>query len=250
MAGQTSAILKGFDYQHLLSWYHILSLKTSNSIKNIRLENESAGYVDDLTVEKNNGSVDFYQVKYHVQGGHYSITSMLAPQGSSLMEKFWVTWKKLIKDYPKDKIRLILYSNWVYHPDDKILICINGENGHLGESFYGASTQSECGIQKEAWKQAHLADDEDFNEFSRAISFQLGRNVTDEIKQMIADRMQLCGLQYDENAMLIAVGIVKEWIKTISTDGQAASARIDALRGLHTVDLNLDGKPDIFPLAR
>lgn len=214
MAGQTSAILKGFDYQHLLSWYHVLSLKTSNVVKRVRLENEFAGHVDDLTVEKSNGTVDFYQVKYHVGGGHYSMLDLLtAREGKSLMEKFWVTWNELIKQYSKNQIRLILYSNWVYHPDDKILICINGDNGHLSDLFFNSGPRSDCGKEKGKWKKAHSATDENFNAFAKSISFQLGRNFTDEIKLMIADRMQLLGLQYDENAMLIAVGIIKKWIK-------------------------------------
>lgn len=214
MGGQTSAILKGFDYQHLLSWYHILSLKTNKDVTSVRLENVSAGYVDDLTVEKKDGSIDFYQIKYHVSSGHYSMADLLtSSEGASLMEKFWTTWVELIKHHSKEKIRLILYSNWLNHPDDKILICVNGENGHLGETFFSAGARSACGKQRKLWKQRHSANDQDFDDFTKVISFQLGRNFTAEIKLMIADRMQLCSLKHDENAMLIAVGIVKDWIK-------------------------------------
>jgi len=214
MAGQTSAILKGFDYQHLLSWYHILSLKTNKSITRIKLENHDAGFVDDLTVEKAGGFADFYQIKYHVQIGHYSMEMLLDDgKGLSLMEKFWVTWNRLAADHSLDKIRLILYSNWLTHPDDEILLCINGDSGHLNDTFFTATPMSKCGAKKEKWKKAHGADDRRFEAFSRSISFQLGRNMTNEMKQIIAERMQLCGLKSDENAMLIAVGIVKNWIK-------------------------------------
>jgi hypothetical protein len=221
MAGQTSVILKGFDYQHLLSWYHILSLKTNKSIIRIKLENHDAGYVDDLTVEKAGGFADFYQIKYHVQIGHYSMETLLnAGKGLSLMEKFWVTWNRLATDHPLDKIRLILYSNWLTHPDDEILLCISGDSGHLNDTFFAASPTSECGVKKEEWKKAHGADDQLFESFSRSISFQLGRNMTDEMKQVIAERMQLCGLKSDDNAMLIAVGVVKNWIKAKKKDIQ------------------------------
>lgn len=217
MAGQVSAILKGLDYQHLISWYHILSLKTIKEVKSIKLENASAGYVDDLAVEKENGFVDFYQIKYHVRvNGQYSMAKLIkASKGISLMQKFWDTWNKLIKEKDVDltKIRLILYSNWVYHPDDKILRCVSGEDGHLSKSFFDVSARSACGKQKKLWKQAHDATDADFANFAKAISFQLGRNFTKEIKGIISDRMQLCGLQSDENAMMIAVGIVNGWIK-------------------------------------
>lgn len=227
MAGQSSAILKGFDYQHLLSWYHTLSLKSGRDIASIKLENARAGYVDDLTVERKDGSVDFYQIKYHVAVGHYSMPDLLAAtEGNSLMEKFWITWNQLITQLPQSKIRLILYSNWVYHVDDTILKCINGDDGHLGEMFFTAGSRTKCGKQRQLWKKAHNATDQRFDEFTRAISFQLGRNFTNEIKQMIADRMQLCGLKDDENAMLIAVGIVKDWIK-----GKSESITLTNLEG-------------------
>jgi len=214
MAGQTSSILKGFDYQHLLSWYHILSLKTNDDIIGVKLENALAGSVDDLTVEKKDGSIDFYQIKYHVKTGHYSITDLLTgSDGPSLMEKFWTTWNKLVKLHAKEKIRLILYSNWVNHQDDQILKCLDGENGQLGETFFKATPKSSCGKQRSIWQKKHSANDEDFNDFTRAIAFQLGRNFTAEVRQMIGDRMQLCGLKHDQNAMLVAIGIIKDWIK-------------------------------------
>ena len=219
MAGQTSAILRGFDYQHLLSWYHLLSLKKGRNVSSVKLENSAAAHVDDLTVEMTDGSIDFYQIKYHVSGGHYSITEMLSSaKGKSLMEKFWVTWNKLKAEHPGKKIRLILYSNWFYHPEDQILMCINGDNGHLGEQFFSATPGSLCGQQREAWKQAHSADDVTFNEFTKAISFQLGKDVTEQLKEVIAERMLLYGLKHDENAMLVAVGIVKDWIKDKTED--------------------------------
>lgn len=220
MAGQTSAILKGFDYQHLLSWYHILSLKKDKTVTTIKLENTAAGQVDDLTLYKIDGSVDFYQVKYHVSAGNYSMDTLLTNDDgtTSLMEKFWKTWNILVKSYSRDKIRLILYSNWVQHSDDKILACINGENGRLSQLFHSAGARSDCGKKRKEWKVKHNATDRDFIDFTNSISFLLGRNFTDELKQIISERMELLGLKNDTNALLVSIGIVKDWIKDKTED--------------------------------
>lgn len=213
MGSQTSAILKGFDYQHLISWYHILSLKKGNAIKVI-LEDSQAGHVDDFVVYQKDGTVDFYQVKYHVSAGNYSIDKMLeSTEGKSLLEKFWVTWKKLVTTYQKDKIRLILYSNWVQHPDDEILKCINGEDGNLNNSFFTASHKSNCGIKREEWKCKHSATDDEFNDFAKAISFHFGKDFTKELKGFIAERMELLHLKHADSDLHVASGIIRDWIK-------------------------------------
>lgn len=214
MGTQTSALLKGFDYQHLLSWYHILPL-LDEKIKKVKLENSEAGHVDDLTVFHSNGFVDFFQIKYHVNSGHYSIEDMLDSRaGTSLLEKFWITWKKLSVLFPGDKIRLILYSNWVQHPEDEILACISGENGLLDQKFFTATTKSKCGRKRAAWRKSHGASEDEFNSFTKSIAFHFGRNFTSELKNIIRDRMVRYHLRDDDDALTISEGIVKEWIKS------------------------------------
>lgn len=225
MATQTSAILKGFDYQHLISWYHILSLKKPEYfVTKVILEDSQAGLVDDVTVYMGNvdKEINYYQIKYHVdQRDAYSLEKLLAnTSGSSLMEKFWNTWKLLKKQNPggKEKIKLNLYTNWLIDPNDDILKCICGEKGSLNDNFYTSDKISKIGKKRESWRLAHKASESDFLEFTKTLVFHLGKNFSDELKRMISERMELFNLKNDENALLISAGIVKDWIKSKTQD--------------------------------
>jgi hypothetical protein len=218
MATQSSARLKGDDYQHLVSWYHIISmLRPKYKVKKVRLEDPSAGLVDDVTIIKGDTPehVDFYQIKYHVdQRESYSIGRLLdSSSGTSLMEKFWKTWKKVTLLYPKENIKLILYSNWLIDPGDEILLCISGENGCLGDSFYSASANTNIGKKREEWRKSHAVSEEEFYSFTRSLEFHLGKDFSEGLKQQISERMELIGLKHDEGSLHIAAGIVRDWIK-------------------------------------
>ena len=219
MGAQSSARLKGDDYQHLISWYHIISMKKSEySVEKVKLEDSLGGLVDDVTVFKNGNprALDFYQIKYHVdQRDRYSIDRLLdSSKGTSLMEKFWNTWKEVTKTYPGAKITLNLYSNWLIDPDDDILMCISGENGCLNDGFYSASSGSKIGKKKEEWRKKHNASEDEFHSFAKTLVFHLGKDFSEELRRMISERMELFHLKYDENALIIAAGIVRSWIKS------------------------------------
>jgi hypothetical protein len=97
-------------------------------------------------------------------------------------------------------------------------MCINGENGHLLDTFHSAGAMSKCGKKRKAWQLKHGASDADFKDFAGSIAFQLGKNFTDEVKLQIGERMELLGMKHDDTALLVAVGIVKDWIKAKQKD--------------------------------
>lgn len=219
MAAPSSARLKGDDYQHLISWYYILSLlRPSYHVDKVKLEDSSAGLVDDVTVYRggNDPKVDFYQIKFHVdQRESYSIDSLLkATKGKSIMEKFWNTWKKIRHDYPDRKISLNLYSNWLIDPSDEILKCISGENGCLEAIFLSSDADSAIGKKRKQWMDAHGASEAEFAEFSRCLVFHLGKDFSEELKRIISERMLLFNLKNDENALYVGAGVVRDWIKS------------------------------------
>jgi hypothetical protein len=218
MANQSSARLKGDDYQHLISWLYILSLKRpSHKVGLVKIEDADAGLVDDVTVYKNTTpkSVDFYQIKYHVdQRKQYSIETLLdTSAGTSLMTKFWQTWKTVAGNFGKENVRLHLYSNWLIDSNCAVLLCINNENGTLSDSFYKSSSRSDLGKKREYWREKLSATEDDFFQFTNSLVFHLGRDFSEELKQRVSDQMELVGLKSDENALLVAAGIVREWIK-------------------------------------
>jgi hypothetical protein len=219
MGTQSSARLKGDDYQHLLSWHFILSLKLSHySVEKIKLEDTMAGLVDDVTIYRSGSSpsVDFFQIKFHVDKREsYSINSLItASSGKSIMEKFLDTWKSVKTLHPGKKITLNLYSNWLIDPTDNILKCISGEDARLTTEFYSANPKTDVGQKREEWKKAHKASDIEFEEFCKSLVFHLGAQSFDGLKEGISDRMASLGLKNDENSLVIAAGIVRTWIKS------------------------------------
>jgi len=221
MANQVQARLNGDDYQHLYSWQFVLELKIPRKkVRLVTLEDALAGSVDDVTVQHEVGTHEpdlFYQVKYHVdQRDAYSTETLIAhKQGqASLLEKFWRTWNMLRAQSPERNIVLSLVSNWSWDNTDKLGSCLSGLNNSMKEEFFTASPQSDIGKLRHQLQIAINATDADFTAFMRCMRFRLGFDCREELEKRIAERMEYLHLKYDETALLIAVGIVRNWIES------------------------------------
>lgn len=63
--------------------------------------------------------------------------------------------------------------------------------------------------------QTHLgASDEDFANFISSLRFRYGYGCWEEVKERVIERMGNLNLKSDNNALLIVIGIVREWIKS------------------------------------
>ncbi len=221
MANQVQARLGGDDYQHLYSWQFVLELKMPRrKVRLVTLEDALAWSVDDVTVQHEAGTHEpdvFYQVKYHVdQREAYSTETLIAhkPGQASLLEKFWRTWNMLRAQSPGRNIALYLVSNWSWDSSDKLGSCLSGRNNGMKEDFFTASPQSDIGKLRHQLQTAINATDADFTAFMRCMRFSLGFDCREELEKRIAERMENLRLKYDENALLIAVGIVRNWIQS------------------------------------
>jgi hypothetical protein len=229
MANQVIPRLNGDDYQHLYSWYHVLSLlRPKEQVSRVRVEDADAGSVDDVTIYHELGSGlpeefyhFFYQVKYHEnQEHHYSTEKLLEskPNGRSLLQKFFDTWKSLRAQYHGQRIELYLVSNWSWNNSDGIGKCLNQLESKLSNEFFSAGPKSDVGKSRETWR-AHLgAFQEDFTAFIQSLNFHLGAGPFREIERLVADRMEHLHLRSDQNAVSTAVNIVREWIRTKQGD--------------------------------
>src|SRR5580693_506175 len=145
MANQVIPRLNGDEYQHLYSWWHVLSLlRRKDQVTRVRVEDGDAGSVDDVTVHHEHGSGKseefyhlFFQVKYHEsQADHYSSEKLLERKegGRSLLRKFFDTWLRLQADHSGRAIKLYLVSNWSWNQDaDKVGQCINNQESKLSD---------------------------------------------------------------------------------------------------------------------
>src|SRR5687767_12179630 len=99
MANQVAARLIGDDYQHLFSWHQVLELlRTGTTVEHVRLEDEDAMSVDDVTVHHVGGRSQYFQVKCHVdhRSGYCEGSLIEAEENkSSLFQKWYRSFCKL-----------------------------------------------------------------------------------------------------------------------------------------------------------
>ena len=220
MAKQVAAILSGLDYQHLYSWFHVLELmKPRMEVARVRVEDEDAASADDVTVRHADGCGHpdrFYQIKYHVsQAGHYSTDFLIERKGneSSLLQKLFRSWKAIRAAEPTRSLEIHLISNWGWESSDKLKPCIGGPANALAESFFVATERMEVGVLRKKWRDELGAPADDFAAFMRTLRFKLGFECWDEMMLRVSERMDSLGLKSTPTDLIVAAGVVREWIK-------------------------------------
>ena len=218
MANQVAARLKGDDYQHLYSWFHVLELlMPQRQVAKVIVEDEGAGSIDDVTVlhEKDSDFPDCYhQVKYHVdQRLAYSVDRLTEKNGTgkSLLQKWYRSWKSLIEAHPEKDVEVHIVSNWGWAENDALGAVLSGETNALTESFFDATERKISSPRQTIY--SHLGDESEVVQFTRSLRFQLGYSCWKQLADQTAERMEHRGLRSDETALLVSVGIVREWIK-------------------------------------
>ncbi len=219
MANQVAARLAGDDYQHLYAWWHVLALLIPREqVSEVRIEDDRAGSFDDVTVhhEASSGlAPHFYQVKYHVdQRDAYSTRVLLdRTAGSSLLQRFWRTWKSISAEGRDPE--LTLFSNWSWDSTDAVDGCIDGYDGSLKSEFLTASERSAVGKLRAQWQAECAAPAAEFEAFIRRFRLRLGStNATADVGERVAERMRNLGILDDERTLILAAGTVREWIKS------------------------------------
>ena len=223
MALQSSARIKGDDYQFLFTWLKVIELlKKNTNVQMVRIEDPDATFVDDVTVFYKDGSnPSFYQVKYHVdQRSLYTLKLLMEKAGGkkSLLDKFYLTYKEHVAANPGMAAKLHLVSNWAIDPNDKFLATIENEQSKFAETIRSADSGSDIGKALKAIKDDLKIDDNELFEFLFSMFFFTGRECTDEFKTRIQERMESLGLKSDENALIVAVQIVRDWVKNKCVD--------------------------------
>lgn len=226
MANQVIPRLNGDEYQHLYSWWHVLSLlRAREHVTRVRVEDRDAGSVDDVTVHHDpaSGQADefyhyFFQVKYHETiEDAYSSSKFLERRtvnGRSLLQKFYDSWSELNSEHPGRPIRLHLVTNWSWTDSaDKLGGCISNQDGLLREEFFTSSSRSDIGKIREEWRSHVKADETSFDAFARCLHFYLGEGLFRQLQERVMERMELVGLKHAPNDLAVAVDIIRVWIR-------------------------------------
>jgi hypothetical protein len=232
MANQVAARLKGDDYQHLYSWYLALDLlRPGSQVARVVIENEKAWSADDVTLEHTaeSGLPDyFYQIKQHSKHSKsHSTAQFIEQEGqeSSQLQKLFRTWRNLKTQAKGRPIEIHFISTWTWDSTDKLKNCVSAENNAFTDDFYRATPRSDIGKLRQQWFD-HLgltpADIPEFFEFAGALRLWPGFANWEWMKRLVKERMGYLRLKSDEATLLVAVGIVRAWIKSgtqiITTD--------------------------------
>lgn len=229
--GNVASIRNGEWYQDLYGWSRVLDLSPNCPLEKVRLEADDAGHVDDVVVYPRDSTkpVEFVQLKFHVgtEAERYSTTSFVrapmaarraartgqASTAKTLLEKFWASWQ-LLRHHDPRGVRLILLSNWSWDNGDPLRPLFSGLNDALPDEYFTAGSRTKIGGAREAWR-AHLqADPTEFEEFMRAMRFQLGSGSTRVVEDTVRRLMAAFCLRSDDNALKLAVTQVGEWIRS------------------------------------
>jgi hypothetical protein len=213
--------MSGDDYQHLFAWMHALELLMSKrQVVKVIIEDEQAGSADDVTLLCADGSAEtdrYHQIKYHVDHRtSYSVDTLTEKQGNerSLLQKWFHSWEALAAAKPGRPLEIHIVSNWAWTTGDELAGLVGGQCNAVKEEFFTAPANEKPGKLR-AKLAAHLATTEArLNEFFGTLRFHFGYACWQAMAERTAERMEHHDLKSDETALLVAVGIVREWIKT------------------------------------
>lgn len=216
MGEQSGARIGGDDYQHLYSWYLMLQLLDDRrDYDHVYVEHPKAGSADDVTLHPKSGgriAARYYQVKWHrTAAGQYDFESFMQvkkPSVTSLLQKLFESWKDL-KDRGDAEIWLV--SNWPAASDLGEFI---REGYELDESFHVKGPRSKVGKVRKRWCDTVKADAHEVAEFCRSLRLRLGFGSTRDLEENIDDRMSRYGLKSGQGPRRLALGAIRDLIKT------------------------------------
>lgn len=217
MASASAARLSGDRFQHLFSWYELLSmLEPTPEYGRGTLEHPNAGAADDLVLERTTeAGWRCFQVKFHVDHrSAYSLQGFAESQGSaasSLLERLFNGWRRV----PAGS-EIWIVSNWSAEPRS-LGRFISSRDAALTEDFYTGSSRSLAGKSRKIWFQhlkasdrAVLESERDFQEFCRSLRFRLGHPEATRFERIVDEKMRRHGLSHGQSARATAVdGLVR-----------------------------------------
>jgi hypothetical protein len=219
MPSASSARRKGDEYQHLFAWLHALELlMPQRSVVKVIVEDAKAVSADDVTLLREDGAHwpdRYHQIKFHVDHSKsYSVDVLTERKkgGRSLLQKWFESWEQLLLARPTRPLEIDIVSNWGVG-DRRRPARVRGGPGQRAEGGVLHGHGQEKAAQLRAKLAAHVgAAVPRFDEFARTLRFHFGYACWQVMAERAAERMEHHGLKSDENALLIAVGIVRNWV--------------------------------------
>jgi hypothetical protein len=217
MANQVVARLLGDDYQHLFSWHQVLELlRPATTVESVRLEDEDAMSVDDVTVHHAGGRTQYFQVKCHVDHrSGYSEGSLLEADGkkSSLLQKWYRSYRKIRDQRGGACPEIYLVSNWGWMQGDVLPGFVCGVRETIDDGFFSEGVRSKAGKLRARLREHLNVDDRELEEFLKCVRFRIAFGSLSDLADRVSERMHHLGLKRDEASLHVAAGAVRTWIK-------------------------------------
>jgi hypothetical protein len=250
MPSASSARLKGDEYQHLFAWLHALELlMPQRAVTKVIVEDAKAVSADDVTLLREAGAHwpdRYHQIKNHVDHSKaYSVDVLMEQKkgDSSLLQKWFRSWEELLVVRPSRPLEIHIVSNWGWVPGDDLRGFVEGQGNSLKEEFFAATGKKKATLLR-AKLAAHVGTTvAQFDEFARTLRFHLGYACWHVMAERAAERMEHHGLKSDQNALLIAVAIVRNWV--IAGRQEITKADLEAVIIKHDLWLPPQARPSV-----
>jgi hypothetical protein len=250
MANAVAARLKGDDYQHLFAWLHALELlMPQQQVTKVIVEDAKALSADDVTLLRQDGAHPpdrYHQIKNHVdhrKGYSLAVLTRTGKAESSLLQKWFRSWETLTAARATRPLEIIIVSNWGWEPRDGLGEFMDGDCNALKEEFFTATAKQKGGKIRDRLAKHVGITVARFDQFARTLRFKFGYDCWQEMTERAAERMQNHGLKNDENALLIAVGIVRGWVK--AGRQEITRADLEAVITNHDLWLPPEARPSV-----
>ncbi len=209
----SGARIRGDDYQHLFAWIQVLrAIQVGSDIVEIGIEDPEAGNVDDVTVYRDGGGREYYQVKSSVETREAAgVKWLMNPSragGPSILQGFYSLWAS---EGDGCKPKLSLVTNRLAVDGDPILSRRDGRDGTVARGAKLAAPKSETGIARKRLADHLQVREEEVLLFLDDLSFNVGKT-NDDWMELAKPLMFAAGLRHDEGAVTEGMRFVRDWV--------------------------------------
>lgn len=211
-----AAALRGDDFQHVVGLYHAGRVLTDPHLDSVSIEDADGGAFDDIVIRPKTGvgrATEYIQVKASVYLGSGVndawLTKVKTGKGRSPLQHFHDTWRSVRAAAEPYLLKLITNKN--FDNADPILgmIDLRTESLHASQ-LEELGPRSNGGKQLAAWA-THLGID-----IGELIAFladvQFVHISEHSMKTLAAAELRNAGLRCDEQAVLLGVAMVRDWV--------------------------------------
>ena len=209
----SGARIRGDDYQHLFAWIQVLrAIQVGSDVVEIGIEDPEAGNADDVTVYRDGGGREYYQVKSSVEAREAAgVEWLMNPSragGPSILQGFYSLWAS---EGDGRRPKLSLVTNRLAVDGDPILSRRDGRDGTVTRGVQLAAPKSETGVARRRLADHLQVREEELLLFLDDLSFSLGKT-NDDWMELAKPHMFAAGLRHDQGAVTEGMRIVRDWV--------------------------------------